>query len=124
MHRFNSSQSGDPVFFGGDVMMSYVLTGESRPYRPTPSAFGFMPVDSPVFQGGPGAWEIVLRASTMDLTTGTLNGGKFWRITPMVNWYLSGGIRLELAYGYGILDRFNLQGATQFFQTRIQFTLL
>jgi phosphate-selective porin OprO/OprP len=29
-----------------------------------------------------------------------------------------------LAYGYGVLDRFNLKGATQFFQARIQLTLL
>jgi phosphate-selective porin OprO and OprP len=40
----------------------------------------------------------------------------------MVNWHLSDNIRLELAYGYGRLDRFDLRGATQFFQSRIQFT--
>ena len=28
--------------------------------------------------------------------------------------------RLEFAYGYGTLDRFDLKGATQFFQTRLQ----
>jgi phosphate-selective porin OprO and OprP len=38
----------------------------------------------------------------------------------MVNWYLSENARLEMAYGYGHLDRFNLKGNTQFFQTRIQ----
>jgi phosphate-selective porin OprO/OprP len=38
----------------------------------------------------------------------------------MVNWYLSDNVRLEMAYGYGRLDRFSLQGNTQFFQTRLQ----
>jgi phosphate-selective porin OprO/OprP len=47
-------------------------------------------------------------------------GGTFWRITPMVNWHLSDNVRLELAYGYGKLDRFETRGATQFFQTRLQ----
>jgi phosphate-selective porin OprO/OprP len=38
----------------------------------------------------------------------------------MLNWYLSDHLRLELAYGYGVLDRFDLRGATQFLQGRIQ----
>jgi phosphate-selective porin OprO/OprP len=38
----------------------------------------------------------------------------------MVNWHLSDHARLEFAYGYGSLDRFDLVGATQFFQPRIQ----
>lgn len=43
-------------------------------------------------------------------------------MTPMVNWHLSDDLRLELAYGYGALDRFDLEGGTQFFQSRIQIT--
>jgi phosphate-selective porin OprO/OprP len=41
----------------------------------------------------------------------------------MVNWHLSDQLRLEVAYGYGVLDRFNLLGATHFFQTRLQVQL-
>jgi phosphate-selective porin OprO/OprP len=73
-----------------------------------------------VFQGGPGAWELVFRASYTDLDSQGVNGGRFARVTPMVNWYLSDNVRLEMAYGYGHLDRFGLNGNTQFFQTRIQ----
>ncbi len=73
-----------------------------------------------MFDGGPGAWELVARLSYIDLDDGTLRGGTFWRFTPMVSWYLSDNIRLELAYGYGTLDRFDLEGTTQFFQSRIQ----
>jgi phosphate-selective porin OprO/OprP len=67
--------------------------------------------------------EAVLRYSYSDLDSGLIQGGKFWRITPMVNWYLSDNARLEFAYGYGKLDRFDLSGGTQFFQTRLQLQL-
>jgi phosphate-selective porin OprO/OprP len=124
MHRFNSPETGNPVFVGGDIMASYFLTGESRPYNTATGIFGFVAVNKSVFKGGPGAWEVLLRYSSLDLNGGSLQGGKFWRITPMVNWYLSKDVRLELAYGYGVLDRFHLKGVTQIFQARIQLTLM
>jgi phosphate-selective porin OprO and OprP len=123
-HRFNSAIGNDPIFLGGDFVVSYLITGDSRPYYTATGIFGFVPVARPVFKGGPGAWEVLIRASTLDLNGGIIHGGKFWRITPMVNWYLNKDIRFELAYGYGVLDRFNLTGVTQFFQARIQLTLL
>ena len=76
-----------------------------------------------MFEGGPGAWELVLRYSYTDLDSKGIQGGKFWRITPMVNWHMSDNVRLEFVYGYGMLDRFNTEGGTHFFQTRIQFQL-
>lgn len=69
-----------------------------------------------MFQGGPGGWELVGRVSYVDLDSGSLAGGRFWRLTPMVNWYLSDQVRLEMTYGYGALDRFDLEGKTHFFQ--------
>lgn len=124
LHKFNSSSTDNPTFIGGDVVASYMITGESRPYNTATGILGFVPVNKPVFKGGPGAWEVLVRYSSLDLTAGTLQGGKFWRITPMVNWYLSKDVRFALAYGYGVLDRFTLKGATQFFQARLQLTLL
>ena len=41
----------------------------------------------------------------------------------MVNWHLSDNLRLEFGYGYGVLDRFDLKGKTQFFQMRLQTSL-
>jgi phosphate-selective porin OprO/OprP len=73
-----------------------------------------------VFDGGPGAWELVLRYSRIDLDSGNVTGGRFWRFTPMVNWHMSDNVRLEFAYGYGHLNRFDLAGNTQFFQSRVQ----
>ncbi len=116
----DSSETGDPVFHGGDVVMTWLITGETRAYNTLGGYFKSVSPARTVFDGGPGAWEVVARLSYIDLDDGTLRGGAFWRFTPMVNWYLSDNIRFELAYGYGTLDRFDLEGTTQFFQSRIQ----
>jgi phosphate-selective porin OprO/OprP len=116
----NSPSTGNPNFNGGDVVATWLITGETRPYNTVGGNFKDIDPLKPVFSGGPGAWEAVLRYSYTDLNGGSVRGGTFGRITPMVNWYLSENVRLEMAYGYGQLDRFNLKGNTQFFQSRIQ----
>ena len=80
----DAPESGDPVFHGGDVVVTYLLTGETRAYNTRGGFFNAVSPAKSVFDGGPGAWEAVLRASYIDLDGGTLRGGKFWRITPMV----------------------------------------
>ena len=119
----NAPESGDPFFHGGEVVVTYLLTGETRAYNTRGGFFNQVSPAKSVFRGGPGAWEAVLRASYIDLDGGTLRGGRFWRITPMVNWHLSDRLRLEFTYGYGKLDRFDLRGATHFFQSRVQLQL-
>jgi phosphate-selective porin OprO/OprP len=121
VQRVNASDQPDPLFHGGDVVASYLITGETRRYN---TAGGYFLAVSPrrtVFEGGPGAWEALLRISYVDLDDQQVHGGRFWRLTPMVNWYLSDSLRLELAYGIGQLDRFGTTGTTQFLQTRLQF---
>jgi phosphate-selective porin OprO and OprP len=121
VQKVNALDQPDPLFHGGDAVVSWLITGETRRYN---TAGGYFLAVSPkrtVFQGGPGAWEAVLRFSYIDLDDGPIHGGRFWRLTPMVNWYLSDHLRLELAYGVGQLDRFGLVGTTQFLQTRLQF---
>jgi len=126
-HKFYSEKSGDHTFYGGDVVLSYFFTGAIRPYNTSSSIFGFIPVKKSVFKGGWGEWEGVLRFSYLDLNDpadGPIQGGSFWRLTPMVNWYFSKVIRLEFVYGYGVFDRYNLKGNVQFFESRIQFTVM
>jgi len=121
--KFRSQGKNNPVFTGGELVTSYIFTGEIRPYSTVTGIYGFIPVKKSVFKGGAGTWEAVLRFSQFDLDDGQVHGGTFWRLTPQVNWYLSGNARFELAYGYGILDRFNMKGTTQFFQSRLQLSL-
>jgi phosphate-selective porin OprO/OprP len=112
--------AGNPFFHGGDVVLTWLVMGETRSYNTVGGYFKAVSPARTVFDGGQGAWELVLRLSYIDLENGAIQGGRFWRITPMVNWHLSDNIRFELAYGYGTLERFALKGATHFFQTRIQ----
>ncbi|HEY5759628.1 MAG TPA: porin [Steroidobacter sp.] len=119
----SAPESGDPMLHGGEIFAAWILTGETRPYSARGALFQAVSPARTVFEGGPGAWEVVLRYSYADLDDGAIRGGRFRRITPMVNWHLSDNVRLELAYGYGVLDRFGLQGATHFFQTRLQLSM-
>ena len=124
LHQFNGGNSGNHKFFGGDVMVSYFFTNAIRPYRTDGSIFGFVPVRKSVFNGGWGEVEGVLRASTLNLNDGAIQGGQMWRITPMINWYMTKVLRMEFIYGYGILDRFGMKGRIQLFETRLQLTLM
>lgn len=122
-NQVSSPQTNNPFFHGGEIFAAYLLTGERRPYNTKGAFFEAVSPARPVFEGGPGAVEVVLRYSYSDLDSGTIRGGKFWRITPVLSWYLSDNARMEFVYGYGSLDRFDLTGHTQFFQTRIQLLL-
>jgi phosphate-selective porin OprO and OprP len=123
LNQVSAESSGDPQFHGGEIFAAYILTGETRPYNGRGAYFTAVSPARTVFEGGPGAWELVLRYSYTDLDSGPIRGGKFWRITPMVNWHLSDNVRLELGYGYGRLDRFGLEGDLQIFQARLQLSL-
>lgn len=124
VHAFHSDEGASHRFYGGDAVISYMFTNTSRPYKTVGSIYGFVPVRKSVFKGGPGEIEGVLRVSTFNVNDGNVQGGQFWRVTPMVNWYLSKVIRMEFIYGYGVFDRFNLRGKVQFFETRLQFTVM
>jgi phosphate-selective porin OprO and OprP len=124
VHKFTGDGSDDHSFSGGDVLVTYFLTKTNRPYNTTASIFGFVNVKKSVFRGGWGEWEAVLKFSTLNLNDNEIHGGKFWRITPMINWYMTRNLRSEFVYGYGIWDRYNLKGAVQFFQYRLQLTVL
>jgi phosphate-selective porin OprO/OprP len=121
--RVNSEVTGNPWFHGGEFVVAWLTTGETRAYNVAGNYFREVSPDSTVVQGGPGAWAPMIKFSYSNLTNGPVQGGIFWRVTPMINWYLSDNIRLELAYGYGELTRFGTRGATQFFQSRIQLRL-
>ena len=121
-HHFYSDK-GDHTFSGGNVMIAYSITGSTRPYRTEGNIFGFLPVKRSAFKGGLGEIEAVVFASTLNLNDGNIKGGQMWRITPMINWYMTRVIRFEIIYGYGILERYGMKGKVQFFESRIQFTI-
>ncbi len=116
----SSSSAGDPFFHGGWAFAAYLFTGETHPYDKEGAFFKDVVPTKSFFAGGPGAWELALGLSYVDLDDGTITGGRFMRVTPHLNWYLNATLRLEATYGYGLLDRMGVTGGTHFFQTRIQ----
>jgi phosphate-selective porin OprO/OprP len=123
VNQTKAPEVGDPLFHGGEIFAAYTLTGEVKPYNAGGAYFERLSPARPVFSGGPGAWELVTRFSYSDLDDDGIRGGRFWRFTPVVNWYLTDNLRLEFVYGYSSLNRFGVVGKTQYFQTRFQFQL-
>jgi len=109
---------GKPMFHGGEVTASWIITGEVRPYNAVGGFYNQVTPKRSVFEGGRGALETTFGFTYNDFAEGSIDGGKFWRFTPMARWYLSEYISFVGAYGYGELDRFGLKGRTQFFQAR------
>lgn len=120
LNKVNSSQTGNPFFHGGEAMVAYIFTGETRPYLDIGGKMGFIYPEKSVFHGGPGAVEGLLHYSYSDFDSGPVNGGIFWRLTPQINWYLDSRVKVACAYGIGSLDRYGIKGITQFFQLRLQ----
>jgi phosphate-selective porin OprO/OprP len=111
------------MFHGGNFSVAWLVTGEVRGYNLGGGYFKAVSPDRDVWSGGPGCVEVALNYSFLDLDNANLRGGTFWRISPVVNWHLMDYTRIEAAYGYGVLDRFDLEGRTHFFQGRLLLAL-
>lgn len=86
---------GDPTFDGAYVQAGYFLTGEHRRFKTSHGAFDrTKPRRNFLSQGGPGAWEIAARWSTVDLTDADVTGGQQDDVTIGVNWYPNPATRL------------------------------
>jgi len=101
MHSFLSIDEDDSPDFGAFyVYASYILTGESRNYKPSDGAFSRLkPFNNFRFsKPGWGAWEVAFRFSRMDLTDGELLGGEENNYTFGLNWYLNPNVRWMFNY--------------------------
>jgi phosphate-selective porin OprO/OprP len=124
LNKVKSSVTDNPFFHGGEAFVGYMITDDTHPYNEKGAFFeGVQPTRPFDRFRGSGAWEVVLRLSYVDLDSGRIEGGKFARLTPMLNWYASKNVRWELTFGYSLLDRMGIVGDTQYFQTRLQLTL-
>lgn len=97
VQKADATELPDPLFHGGDAVASFLITGETRKYNKAGGYFLAVSPRKTVFHGGPGAWEALVRLSYIDLDDRSIHGGRFWRLTPMVNWYLSDNTRMEFA---------------------------
>lgn len=92
-----SSGLNDLGLSGWYVLASYFLTGESRAYD---AKKGVIDRVKPKhnFPGGPGAWEVALRYSQLDLQDKDVKGGKESNITAGLNWYLNPNLKVKGEY--------------------------
>jgi phosphate-selective porin OprO/OprP len=115
---------GDPVFSGSYVQVGWFLTGESRPYRANSGIFDRLRPRTKYTRGNPfrkrngGAWELVGRLSTVDLTDADVRGGKLTDFSGALNWYINATTRVELNY---IHARPEDQGSANIFLLRVQY---
>lgn len=94
--RLESSDKKDPTFSGGYGFISWVLTGERRPWSATDGEFGqIIPKSNKI-----GAWELAARYSNLDLNDedADIYGGTANDITLGLNWYPNPNVKFQLNY--------------------------
>jgi phosphate-selective porin OprO and OprP len=96
----DASKVGSPRFLGSSLVISYVLTGEHRPYdRKTGYARRIMP------RSRFGAWEVFGRYASADLMDRAINGGDLSKWTVGLNWWATRQWKFSVGAGPANLDR-------------------
>lgn len=105
-----TTAGGRESFNGGYALVSYFLTGESRPYDKRIGRFARLKPnenfsfrkngDGPYCRSavGCGAWELAGRYSWTDLTSANILGGTEEALTFGVNWYWNYNFRIQANY--------------------------
>jgi phosphate-selective porin OprO/OprP len=121
----HASTLADPDFNGWYVQASWVLTGESKKYKPEIGAYGIPKPDQnfTLDKGGLGAWELAARYSDLNLNydagqaghatpTGGIRGGdqRIW--SAGLNWYPNPVLRFMLDYQHVDVSRLATAGTS------------
>lgn len=103
----NSSNHGDPVFYGTYAQVGYLLTGENRGYdkrfgkydrvRPLENFF-LVKDENGCHQYGLGAWEVAYRFSYVNLNDELIQGGTYAEHTVGLNWYWNSNAKIQMNY--------------------------
>ncbi len=115
----DSPTFGPLDFSGYNITGSWILTGEMRDYHPKSGTFGPVPVSRSVYQNGKGAWELVSRWSSIDLTDGPVQGGEMDILSLGLNWWLSSTFSVSLNYRYITNDKDSLHGKSSGVDARV-----
>jgi len=89
---------GNPTFSGYNIVGSWTVTGEMRPYNRRGGIFGPLPIARDVDHGGHGALELALRWSDIDLTSGAVNGGEMQVAKAAATWWATSSFNVSLNY--------------------------
>jgi len=116
----DTQQGGDANISAWYAFVSYFLTGESRFYDLGSATFDRPKVKKNFREGGPGAWEVAARFSSIDLEDNIAHGGKQDDITLGLNWYFNPNTKLMFNYIRALVDHDNYDGNLDIFQMRAQ----
>ena len=116
----DTQQGGDANISAWYAFVSYFLTGESRFYDLGSATFDRPKVKKSFREGGPGAWEVAARFSSIDLEDNVAHGGKQDDITLGLNWYFNPNTKLMFNYIRALIDHDNYDGNLDIFQMRAQ----
>lgn len=106
---------GSPSFLGSSVVVSYVLTGENRPYD-RQAGYARRIVQKSRF----GAWEVFGRYGSADLTDRAIDGGELSKWTAGMNWWATRQRKFSVGAGPANLHRTGLDGRTMITLLRSQ----
>ncbi len=108
----------DPTFDGAYIEAGYFLTDDYRRFKTGDGAFDRQKPNRPWGKGdGKGAWEAVIRFSTLDLTDAGIAGGEQDDVTVGLNWYPNPATRLMLNFVSADVDGL---GDANFVLARVQ----
>jgi len=109
----HGADQGTGMFQGGYAEMLYFLTGEHQEYEKRDGVFGrVVPRRNLRFSrtegcAGPGAWQVGLRVSYLDLNSNDIQGGTVYDWTAGLNWYWNPNMKVQFNY---IIERRNQPG--------------
>ena len=89
---------GDPSFDGYYAQAGYFLTDDYRRFKTSSGGFDRLKPSTIWGVDGRGAWEIVFRAASIDLSDQGIDGGEQDNLDFGVNWYLNPATRLMFNY--------------------------
>jgi len=108
----NTTRAGSLFFYGWYVEAGYFLTGEYRPYIKNNGTFDrVIPLRDAISSNktgglnGPGAVQLAVRVSQLDLNDGSVAGGRLTDFTAGVNWHLNPYLRVTANYILAITDQ-------------------
>jgi len=93
----NDAATAEPSFSGFYVQVGYFLTGEKRPYSRSSGKWDRIRPNKNFHDGsgGMGAFEVVVRYESLDLTDDGVDGGEYDGILGGgLNWYLNPNVRM------------------------------
>ena len=119
----DSDSYDDPDYNGYYIFGSWFITGEHRNYKKSAAVFDrVVPKQDFDLQGGPGALELLVRFSGLDLDDGAVDGGRIMNIGAGLNWYLNPNVQVMLNYIHTDYEQGAAEGTGDITQIRFQFT--